>query len=266
LTYAAYLRGMDSKTLQESVFGAHLRRRNLDSLAGAVAAEDQERTFDQAAFSDGLERSLEAGQFRLVVVLDEAPQELVRLADYLDSVADKLIIDLITVSAYEVGGARVLVPQRVDPEKPSHDLATASAATTARQGVLLAGSDGFEGAVSGAPEANRPALMRLCTWARALESERMVKLFSYQGTTGRWTLLPRLPAEGAGLVTVWNDRTPCLSVWRSVFDRCAPLSLSKIEQLISPDKVGQGTTIRAVSDDLLEALTDAYREAARREH
>jgi hypothetical protein len=108
LTYAAYLRGMDSKTLQESVLGAHLRRRNLDSLAGAVAAEDQERTFDQAAFSDGLERSLEAGQFRLVVVLDEAPQELVRLADYLDSGADKLIIDLITVSAYEVGGARVL--------------------------------------------------------------------------------------------------------------------------------------------------------------
>jgi hypothetical protein len=38
----------------------------------------------------------------------------VRLVGYLESLTDKLLIDLVTVSAYRVGGSEVLVPQRVE--------------------------------------------------------------------------------------------------------------------------------------------------------
>jgi hypothetical protein len=41
----------------------------------------------------------------------------VRLVGYLEAVTDKLLIDLVTVTAYDVHGSRVLVPQRVEPER-----------------------------------------------------------------------------------------------------------------------------------------------------
>jgi hypothetical protein len=47
-----------------------------------------------------------------------------------------------------------------------------------------------------------------------------------------------------------------------VFERRAPQSISQIEAIIAPAKVGQGTTVKAVSEELLGALADAYRSAA----
>jgi hypothetical protein len=58
-----------------------------------------------------------SGHFRLVLVLDEAPEELVALVKYLESVTDGLLIDLVAVSAYELGGSQVVIPQRVDAER-----------------------------------------------------------------------------------------------------------------------------------------------------
>jgi hypothetical protein len=75
------------------------------------------------------------------------------------------------------------------------------------------------------------------------------------------TLLPRLRTENVGLVTIWNEGGAYLQFWRSVFERRAPKTLSRVER-ITPVQIGQGNTAREVSDALLEALTDAYREAA----
>ncbi len=55
--------------------------------------------------------------------------------------------------------------------------------------------------------------------------------------------------------------TPSLQFWRSVFERRAPESLSRVEE-VATAQVGQGTITYEVGDGLLEALTDAYREAA----
>ena len=57
--------------------------------------------------------------------------------------------------------------------------------------------------------------------------------------------------------------TSYLQFWRSVFDRRTPRSLARIEQSIMPIK--QKSTTREVSDELLDALTVAYREAVRGE-
>ncbi len=56
------------------------------------------------------------GRFRLVFVLDEAPEELVRLVSYLETISERLIIDLITIATYTVNGSQILVPQRVEAE------------------------------------------------------------------------------------------------------------------------------------------------------
>jgi len=60
-------------------------------------------------------------------------------------------------------------------------------------------------------------------------------------------------------VSIWNNNgTAYLQFWRSVFERRAPSSLARIEQSVMPIK--QGNTAREVSQELLDALTDAYRE------
>ena len=121
LAYAAFLHGLDAATLEDDVLGPRLRDRGLESIQAAAAAIDQEGAFDAHAFQQGLDDSLASGTFRLVLVLDEAPPELVRLVGYLEHVGGELVIDLVTVSSYRIGGSEVLVPQRVDPERAARE-------------------------------------------------------------------------------------------------------------------------------------------------
>lgn len=260
LTYAAYLRGLDPTTLEERVLGRHLVQRGYQSLADAVAANDQEGAFLPAAFAEGLAESVGQGWFRLVIVLDTAPEELVRLTGYLESVTDKLLIDLITVSAYSVNGAQILVPQRVEPERQRYEPAASSSSPVA-QGQWVDNGEAFAATIDRAPAAEQPKLRRLYDWARSLEAEGLVRLGTYHGTANRTTLLPRLQPENVGLVTIYNDRDAYLTLYRSVFERRAPQSLALVESLIAPDRVGKGTVTRKLTEEVLDALTAAYREA-----
>jgi hypothetical protein len=104
-------------------------------------------------------------------------------------------------------------------------------------------------ATGSAPAAHRPVLRRLCR--RALDQERSgrVALSIHRGKTGDLTLFQCLPADNAGLVTIWNDwryaDSVRLPLWRSVFERRAPDSIACIESLIAPARLGQDTSRRA---------------------
>ena len=86
LTYAAYLKGLDVRAL-EDLLRPHLARLEKPGLVDAVADADQSGDFDVTAFRDNLAATLSAGTFRLVLVLDEAPSELVQLVGYLESIS-----------------------------------------------------------------------------------------------------------------------------------------------------------------------------------
>lgn len=86
-----------------------------------------------------------------MLVLDRAPGELVRLVGYLERISGDLTIDLVTVTAYDVAGARVLVPQRVDPERHPQDPDVARP-KTADQGDLTEGADAFIASIDGSPD------------------------------------------------------------------------------------------------------------------
>jgi hypothetical protein len=178
LTYAAYLRGIDTDSLERDVLGAHLHKRGYESLAHAAVSNDQEGSFDPGSFAEDLAASLAEGRFRLVLVLDDAPDELIRLVGYLNAVADKLLIDLVTVAAYTIGDSRVIVPQRVDPERgePTPRVEMAPPARPAPSGRYVAGGEDFAASIEGAPVDQRPLLRRLTEWALNLESEGLVRL------------------------------------------------------------------------------------------
>ena len=219
----------------------------------------QEDAFDAEEFTAALDEHLREGRFRLVFVLDVVPAELMTLVAYLEHVTDKLVIDLVAVNSFKVGGTSAVLPQRVTPER--HEV-TVEKTRRKKSGTLYPGSDRFEATIGQAPAESRDALHRLLEWARGLEERGCVTLATYEGKGAkRFTLLPRLIVEKSGLVTIWNDGGASIQFWRSVFDRKAPDFIERIERLVKTE-VGQGNTIREISEQLLEALTEAYEHAA----
>jgi hypothetical protein len=205
---------------------------------------------------------LAVGAFRLVLVLDEAPSELVQLVGYLESISSGIAVDLITVSAYTAGAEEILVPQRVEPEYQAEKVEAYAPGAARRAGKArreVDGSDAFAQAVERAPETDQPAYRRMLEWARRLEEGQLAKLRSVFGE-GREILLVWVPGEKAGLASVWNDNGPYIQLWRSVFVRLAWDHIAPVER-ITGKPIGQGNTIEDPPQELLDALTAAYRDA-----
>lgn len=264
LMYAAFLKGIEADTLEQQVLRSHIERRPFASLSEAAQEADQTGQFNAPDFLGGLSDCLVTGAFRLVLVLDEAPAELVQLVGYLESVSAGIILDLITVSTYEVGTEQILVPQRVDPEHapevPVVRVPGASTRTTrANKPTPIDGADQFAQAIERADDGTRQSLSRLLTWAEELERRQLATLKSVLGD-GRQILLVWLPGGKAGLVSIWNDGGAFISLWRSVFARHAWEQIEPIETLIGKP-MGQGNTVPAPSDELLQLLTASYAHA-----
>lgn len=260
LAYAAYLHGATPSDFERNILGNHLQKHGYTSLAQAIAAEDQEGAFDTAAFTEGLTRSLADGTFRLVIVLDTVPSELVRLVTFLESAADRLVVDLVAVSAYEVNGSTLLVPQRIEGEPDKPVAPTQSTSAKAAQGKLVDGAEDFVASIEQAQERHHAALKVLADWAVTLEQQGLAHLSTFHGVSGRLTLLPRLLVGNVGLVTIYNDNGAYLQFWRTVFENRAPESIAPVEQILGKS-IGQGNSTSAITPELLSALTQAYQQA-----
>ena len=141
LSYAAAMRGLTLADFN-SLVATHLPD-GVDTAVGAVAATDQEGDFDVETFDLTLAECLSTGRFRLVFVLDSAPADLVKLVGYLEDMTDAgLAIDLVTVSQYEAGGSRLVVPQRVEPGR-GQELPSSPKRTPAVKAVTTDGSAEF---------------------------------------------------------------------------------------------------------------------------
>jgi len=263
LTYAAYLKGLSVSAL-EDILAPHLEKVEARSLRELVRRSEQSAEVEEAEFSEGLAESLASGAFRLVLVLDKAPSELVQLVGYLESISAGVVIDLVTVAAYEAGSEQLLVPLRVDPEHHDEQVPAAPAGSARPRGSArreVDGSDAFEAAIQRAPQVDQPELKRLLEWARGLERERLATLRSVLGAD-RQVLTVWVRGEKSGLVSIWNEGGAYLSLWRSVFVRLAWDHLTAIEG-ITGESIGQGSTLREIPDELLAALSEAYRAAVK---
>lgn len=264
IAYAAFLQGFDSESLEQGPLRKSLAEAGYESILDAVKAQDQEGAVDDDSFIASLQDYLEQGHFRLVLVLDDIPAELERVVAYLDAITvQALTIDLITLRVYDVNGAQVALPQRVSPD-PSATMSYSPSGRTGpavSRGRLTDGPNAFRASIADTTGETREAFEELIAWAERLTSLPNVRLSTYSGI-GRTTLLPRFVPDNAGLVTIWNDRQqPYIQVWRSVFERRAPKAIEPVERVIEPTRIGQGNTLKSITPEILEALTDAYKEA-----
>jgi hypothetical protein len=116
---------------------------------------------------------------------------------YLQSLTDKVDIDLATVAAYDVGGgSQVLVPQRIEPARRVRELSDTQV-NDRQAGIESAGSADFRAAIADAPAGRRDLLEHLADWADTLERDGL-KLTSYRGKRGIVTLLPPWPPTMLG--------------------------------------------------------------------
>lgn len=265
LAYASELQRISLETLETEVLGHELNKRGYGALFAAVSKQDQTEGLDEDAFRANVSASLAQGRFRLVLVLDDAPPELVRISTYLRLVAEgRIALDLITMASYSVGDTSVLVPQRVDGEIATSETQGARAAKVVKKGEMSDGSAAFEGSIGQALPQEQSRLQELLTWARTLEAEGLVTLETYHGIAGRWVLLPRLVTEGVGLVSIWHERgAASLQLWRSVFEKTAPEFIPRVEESIG-GPIKQGGNAKRWDASTLGLLADAYRQAVRR--
>ena len=259
LTYAAHMYQLTPADFA-TILSSHLRARGFETLADAARGADQSGAFDVEDFERSLADHLQAGSFRLVLVLDSVPEELVRLVGYLENVTDKLVVDLVTVSMFDVNGSSILVPQRVQPERLER--VTAPDPGAKAKGVLSDGPEDFIASIPDASTAEQAKLRQLADWAAELKNLPSVRLQSYRGLKGIVTLLPRLQPDDAGLISILNDRGRAyVSLWRNVFERRAPKVISEVEELIQPTPLGQGHRVSTITPQRLAALRRAYEEA-----
>jgi hypothetical protein len=261
LSYAAHLHGLDGASFEQQVLSSHLQKRGFSTLAEAIIANDQENIFDSNTFAQGLSESLRDGRFRLVLVLDEAPDDLVKLIGYLQTVTDRLLIDLITVASFQIASTQILIPQRVEPEFEIALPIQKPSSSNNFKGITVEGADNFRESYKTASIEQKELLDKLCAWACHLSDEGLATLRTYHGKESV-TLLTRLLTGNVGLVTIWNTNGKAyLQLWRSVFEKRAPNSL-KIIETFSGVEVKNGGFAKSITEELLSALTEAYKEAA----
>lgn len=254
LAYAAHLYRADFGSFERDV-SKHLAGKGFASIADALTVVTQSPV-DAVELRKSAESYLESGAFRLVLVLDEVPEELARVVGYLEAIGRGVIIDLIQVAAYDAGGTRIMVPQRVEPERlppPSREPRVVPGSS-----APVPGTAEFIAAIADAPQEHHASLRRLATWAEGLERAGFATLVTTHGTT-RKTLAPRVRGTDSGLVTIATDSGGSIWPWPTVFARRAPLALAQLEQRFGSPLPNIKPS--QIDEELLQTLTSAYQEA-----
>lgn len=266
ISYAAFLQGYDVESLAQGPLSKSLSDLDQVSILESVMTQDQEDVIDSDTFETSLQEYLTNGMFRLVLILDNSSVELERVIAYLDAVTMKsLTIDLITFRIFDVNGTEVAMPQRISPDlNLTSDSVRGLSSKRASKAILSDGPDAFIASIADFEGENRQVFNQLVNWAIEIAKMQGVNLNTATGVNrNRFTLLPRLATENAGLVTIWNDNSkPYISFWRGVFERRAPDSIAAVE-MAAGIRISHGNTVNEVTPALLDALKTAYREATK---
>ena len=238
------MRGIDEDA-QERI---HNFLANADGVSEYQVATERPRIL---LVSEGFSKELTTS----VLWLNEAGLDIrcVRLRVYRHE--DDLLIDVDQV---------IPLPEARDYLVKVRDRAEESRQQRAQSGRTVPGTDDFEAAIADAPAEHQPNLRKLLDWARSIGEAGYARLFTYHWKREQgFSLLLYLKSINAGLVTIYMDRgTPSLVVQRHLFESQAPLSVTAIEEALAPVRFGSGNTTKNFSDQLLDLVAQAYKEAS----
>jgi hypothetical protein len=120
----------------------------------------------------------------------------------------------------------------------------------------------FAASIDRTPASAQAEVRRLLSWAQALESSGLAVLKSYSHER-MWTLLPCIPPYDAVLTEIsWYSLGVQMRAWRPDLLRHAPGSLPRLEQCVPHLSHSFSAWAPTDREDVLDALTAGYREAA----
>ena len=126
--------------------------------------------------------------------------------------------------------------------------------------MSVPGSAAFRDSIGAAKEEVKPELERLFRWAEELEKEGLAKPSTFFGKST--TLQLKLPFANASLVTnCHNGEGGWIELQRRTFEKYAPGAINRVEEIIAPAHIARPSVRPNPPTNLLDALTDAYREA-----
>ena len=259
LEYAA---GLHRRTVDdfEKILGESLHNSGHESLADAIGADDDEKFYKELA------EHLARGSFRIVFLLDRAPDVLVKLVGYLVTItADRIIVDLVNTLSYELGQDHIFQTQRIDPERgpePPPAWASKSSGKRSSGGPWPDSGRRFRDWIDELGDAADADLHKVLAWADGLVEEGICRVESKGRARERMALnLHARDSVLAVLDTIIETGKARLWLRGSAIAERAPNSLPAVQQASgrSLDKDGHAN---AITPELLDALADAYREAA----
>ena len=124
----------------------------------------------------------------------------------------------------------------------------------------MAGDADFLESIKRAHEDAQLELKRLHAWAVKMKKEGLAELETF---LGKYTLLQlKLPSANSRPVAIYNmGESSHIRIGGDALERFAPRTLEQIKKIVYPRIIGTGNSIPEPSNELLDALTDAYREA-----
>ena len=129
----------------------------------------------------------------------------------------------------------------------------------------IPGADAFLETIDKVQEDSKPMLKQLYDWAVSLEQEDLAILETRKASDGfSATLRVRLPNAKVNPAIIWQaGRSVYYHLRLNEIRVRAPKVSVRIGQILGPENVGEDKSwnFYSVPDDLLDALTDAYREA-----
>lgn len=266
LEYAANLHRLSVEKFERDLLGPSLRKNEHESLADAIDSDDNENFYKELA------EHLARGSFRIVFLLDRAPDVLVKLVGYLETISeDRIIVDLVTATSYELGQDHIFQTQRIDPERapePPPVWANNSPGKSSPGGPW-AGSGRFREWLDELNDTTEAKILhKVLVWADGLVEEGLCQAESRaRGSQGRRALaLKTLGKKQPALAVLDDDRdTGKAQLWihGPVIAERAPDSLAAIK-LAAGRPLDNGEHAQAITDALLDAITEAFREVAGR--
>lgn len=266
IRYAAMVANM---TLDQAVV-AHQAYLNKRSIIGS-AEERVQQHLDTTEYGE-----LQTERPRIVVVSGGFSTELTTCVLWLND-SYGLDINCIRLQPYRNGAELLVESSQIIPLPEAADYLVRIREREDEQrrghrtepGETIPGGDAFLESIGQAPEQFQAGLENLYQWAIGLENEGLTKLDTRQGKA-LTSLRLVLPQNGAVPVTVYDSSNGLkgirayIQLRRSSFYQYAPKSVPLIEELTGlrlGEKQFSQCQSHEVTDELLAALTAAYREA-----
>ena len=262
LEYAADLHRLSVDEFEQKILGSSLRKSGHESLVDAIGEDDEDDFYKNLA--DDLAR----GSFRIVFLLDRAPDVLIKLVGYLETITeDRIIVDLVTATSYELGQEHIFQTQRIDPERgpePRPAWANQSSSKRSRRGPRQ-GSGPFREWLDEIGDATDAEILRkVLDWAEGLVEEGVCRVESRARSQDMMCLAVRtLDRQWLGALETHHETGQAqLSLRGRAIAEHAPDSLPTLSQAIGREVPDFNGPVDAITDELLDALAAVCREAA----